>query len=59
MCIDATCRRARALGYDVILVKDAHSTFDTDALTAAQLIARYNDALSACAQVADASAIGF
>lgn len=44
-CIDATCRRAYSLNYDVILVKDAHSTWDTDLLTAPQIIAHHNEVL--------------
>ncbi|MGD2250546.1 MAG: cysteine hydrolase family protein [Candidatus Methanofastidiosia archaeon] len=44
-CIDTTCRRAYSLGYDVTLVKDAHSTWDTDILTAEQIIAYHNTVL--------------
>jgi nicotinamidase-related amidase len=44
-CVDTTCRRAYSLGYDVILVKDAHSTWDTDLLPASQIIAHHNDVL--------------
>jgi nicotinamidase-related amidase len=44
-CIDTTCRRAYSLGYDVILVKDAHSTWDTDLLSAPQIIAHHNKVL--------------
>ncbi len=59
MCIDATCRRAQALGYDVILVKDAHSTFDGGSFTAAQIIAQYNEALRQVIKVEAASDIQF
>lgn len=59
MCIDATCRRAHELGYDVTLVKDAHSTFDDAGLTASQIIAQYNDALRAVVKVEEASNIIF
>ena len=45
-CIDTTCRRAYSLGYKVTLVKDAHSTWDTDLLTAVQIIAHHNKVLS-------------
>ena len=45
-CIDTACRRAYSLGYNVTLVKDAHSTWNTDALTAAQIIAHHNNVLS-------------
>ena len=41
-CIDATCRRAVSLGYDVTLVADAHTTRDNVFLAAPQSIAYYN-----------------
>jgi nicotinamidase-related amidase len=41
-CVDATCRRAVNLGYNVTLVKDAHSTTDNPILTAEQTIAYHN-----------------
>jgi nicotinamidase-related amidase len=41
-CIDTTCRRARSLGYEVILVRDGHSTFDSPVLPAGQIIAHHN-----------------
>lgn len=44
-CIDTTCRRATTLGYDVILVGDAHTTWDTDILPAKTIIAYHNDIL--------------
>ena len=44
-CVDTTCRRAYSLGYGVTLVKDAHSTWDTEILTAPQIIAHHNDVL--------------
>jgi nicotinamidase-related amidase len=44
-CVDTTCRRAYSLGYDVTLVKDAHSTWSTDHLTAPQIIAHHNAVL--------------
>ncbi len=58
-CIAATCRRAHALGYEVTLVKDAHSTYDDGALTAPQIIARYNDELAAIANVQESSTLRF
>lgn len=59
VCIDATCRRAHELDYDVTLVKNVHSTFDDGELTAAQIIARYNEALRAVVKVEEASDIQF
>ena len=44
-CVDTTCRRAFSLGYDVTLVSDAHSTWDTDVLSADQIIAHHNKTL--------------
>jgi nicotinamidase-related amidase len=44
-CVDATCRRATNLGYNVTLVKDAHSTTDNSILTAEQIIAYHNHLL--------------
>jgi len=41
-CIDTTCRRAFSLGYDTILVKDGHSTYDSKTLTASQIIEHHN-----------------
>ena len=45
-CVDTTCRRAYSLGYDVTLITDAHSTWDSDQLSAAQIIAHHNEVLS-------------
>jgi nicotinamidase-related amidase len=44
-CVDTTCRRAVTLGYDVTLVGDAHTTADTTALKASQIIAHHNELL--------------
>lgn len=41
-CVDTTCRRAYSLGYTVTLAQDGHSTWDSEALTAAQIIAHHN-----------------
>jgi nicotinamidase-related amidase len=45
-CVDTTVRRALALGYEVVLVADAHSTVDNGVLSAAQIIAHHNTTLS-------------
>jgi nicotinamidase-related amidase len=45
VCVDATCRRATNLGYNVTLVSDAHSTTDNVVLTAQQTIAYHNHIL--------------
>jgi nicotinamidase-related amidase len=44
-CIDTTCRRAFSLGYKVTLVRDGHSTFGSDLLSAPQIIAHHNSVL--------------
>jgi nicotinamidase-related amidase len=44
-CVDTTCRRAYSLGYDVTLVQDAHSTWDTENLKASQIVAHHNQVL--------------
>jgi nicotinamidase-related amidase len=45
LCIDTTCRQACSLDYDVTLVKDGHSTWDRQPLTAPQMIAYHNTVL--------------
>lgn len=42
VCVDATCRKAIDLGYDVTLASDAHSTTDNAVLRAPQIIAYHN-----------------
>jgi len=42
LCVDTTCRRAFSQGYKVTLVSDAHSTFDSEELTAQQIINHHN-----------------
>ena len=46
-CVDTTVRRATTMGYDVTLVRDAHTTEDYDGavLTAAQRIDYHNQVL--------------
>ncbi|WP_260961375.1 cysteine hydrolase family protein [Pseudomonas citri] len=44
-CVNATVRQAHALGYDVVLAADAHSTVDNGSLAAEQIIANHNDRL--------------
>ncbi|MGG1167547.1 cysteine hydrolase family protein [Bacillus mycoides] len=43
ICIDATCRRAYSLGYDVTLVKNGHSTYNSTLLSASQIIKHHNE----------------
>ncbi len=58
-CIDTTCRHAFALDYQVTLVKDGHSTYDTQLLSAAQVIAYHNAILRSFATVVEAETIDF
>jgi nicotinamidase-related amidase len=51
LCIDATCRKAVELGYQVILVGDAHSTFDSGSVQAEEVIAQINRELSSLVQI--------
>ncbi len=46
MCIDTTSRRAFTLGYKVVLIEDAHSTFDNAVLQAQKIIDHHNVTLS-------------
>jgi len=41
-CVDTSVRRALSLGYEVVLLADAHSTLDNPVLTAAQISAHHN-----------------
>jgi nicotinamidase-related amidase len=45
VCVDTTCRNAYSLGYDITLVTDAHSTWDSEELTAQQIINHHNQVL--------------
>ena len=44
-CVDTTCRRAFALGYDVTLAADAHGTWDEGGLSADQIVAHHNEVM--------------
>jgi nicotinamidase-related amidase len=59
MCVDTTCRRAFSLGYDVVLAKDAHSTWDSKHLTADQIIEHHNNVLKWFADTAESADIVF
>lgn len=45
-CVDSAVRGAAERGYEITLVADGHSTFDTKVAKAAQIIAIQNDTLS-------------
>lgn len=44
-CVDTTCRRAFSLGYNVVLIRDGHSTYDTNLLKAEVIIEHHNGVL--------------
>lgn len=58
-CVDTTCRRAFSLGYEVTLVKDGHSTWNSAGLTAGQIIGHHNQVLRMFADVQELSAVHF
>ena len=45
-CVNATMRQAHQLGYDVVLVADAHSTVDNGTMSAEDIIAEHNKDLA-------------
>jgi nicotinamidase-related amidase len=45
-CVDSTCRAARDLGFDTVLIADGHTCTDTPALTAENIIAHHNATLA-------------
>lgn len=44
-CVDTACRTAFSLGYKSMLVSDGHSTYDSDLLTAGQIIQHHNNVI--------------
>lgn len=58
-CINNSCRSGAALGYDITLVSDAHATFDSDTLTAQEIIDQYSRELSAVVSVKPAHEVVF
>jgi nicotinamidase-related amidase len=45
-CIDATCRAAADLGFQAVLVEDAHTCMDTPVLAAKNIIEHHNNTLN-------------
>jgi len=45
-CVDSTTRAAYSLGYKVVLVSDAHTTFDSKILSGAQIQAHHTNTLN-------------
>lgn len=44
-CVDTACRVGFSLGYKITLVKDAHSTFHKETLSASSIIEHHNEVL--------------
>ena len=44
-CVDSTCRAARDLGFDAVLIADGHTCSDTPLLKARQIVAHHNATL--------------
>ncbi|MFJ8065214.1 cysteine hydrolase family protein [Psychrobacillus sp. NPDC096426] len=44
-CVDTICRRAFSMDYKVTLVSDTHSTWDSENITAQQIINHHNEVL--------------
>ncbi|WP_431081516.1 cysteine hydrolase family protein [Pseudomonas thivervalensis] len=45
-CVDSTCRAARDLGFDAVLIAEGHTCSDTPALSAQEIIAHHNATLA-------------
>lgn len=56
-CVDTTCKSAFSHGFDVELASDGHSTYDSDLLTANQIIAHHNSILTQFARIVPAKDI--
>lgn len=54
-CIDSTCRRAYAHGYETWLAADGHSTWNSELLPASTIIAHHNQVLTRFARVRPAA----
>jgi nicotinamidase-related amidase len=59
LCIHATLRRAVDLGYEVVLVKDGHSTCDAEDIRAPEMIELVNAELNPFAAVVPQAEIDF
>ncbi|MFO1441982.1 cysteine hydrolase [Bacillus sp. Bva_UNVM-123] len=58
-CVDTTCRRAFSMEYKVTLVSDTHSTWDSQDITAQQIINHHNGVLRWFADVYPSKEITF
>ena len=58
-CINSTVRNAIELGFNVTLIKDGHSTFDSDEMKAREIIEKYNKEINDIAKIEKAENIRF
>lgn len=58
-CVDSACRAAAALGYQVVLASDAHTTFDTRVLPAELIVAHHNKTLGGAFELLPAEELRF
>ncbi|MEK8129335.1 cysteine hydrolase family protein [Paenibacillus filicis] len=58
-CVDTTVKSAYSHGYHVELVTDCHSTYDSDGLTAEQIINHHNSILEPFATLVHSSEVQF
>jgi len=58
-CVDTTCRRAFSLEYKVTLVSDAHGTWNTEDITARQILNHHNRVLRSFASIKQTDEIKF
>ncbi len=56
-CVDTTCRTAYSAGYELTLIKDAHTTFDSPVLPAEQIVNHHNYVLNGIAALRTAKEI--
>ncbi|WP_180955394.1 cysteine hydrolase family protein [Peribacillus deserti] len=58
-CVDTTCRRAFSMEYKITLVSDTHSTWDSEDISAQQIINHHNGVLRWFAAVSPSKDITF
>ncbi|WP_154309210.1 cysteine hydrolase family protein [Metabacillus lacus] len=58
-CVDTTCRRAFSMDYKVTLASDSHSTWDSEDITAQQIINHHNRVLRWFADTSPSQDISF
>lgn len=58
-CVDTTVKSAFSRGFNCELVMDAHSTYDSDILSAQQIISHHNSTLPQFAKIIEAAQIDY